>query len=66
MTIFLSVFHPTLFSGERLGEEGNYYMWGERGPGDPTASPAQPVGEEVNLDLKLDGEKPKISGNGWE
>ncbi len=42
--LFLPVFHPTLFSGERLREEGNYYMWGERGPGDATASPARPVG----------------------
>lgn len=66
MTIFLAVFHPTLFSGERLGEEGNYYMRGERGPGDATASPARSVGEEEDLDPKLDGEKPEISGNGWE
>lgn len=28
MTIFLPFFHPTLFSGERLREEGNYYMRG--------------------------------------
>lgn len=34
MTIFLPSFHPTLFSGDRPGEEGNYYMWGEPGPGD--------------------------------
>lgn len=38
-------------------------MRGERGPGDATASA---VGEEEDLDWKLDGAKPEISGNGWE
>lgn len=66
MTIFLPVFHPTLFSGERFREEGNYYTRGERGPADATASLARPVGEEEDLDPKLDGEKPEISGNDWE
>lgn len=66
MTIFLLFFHPTLFSGERLREEGNYYMLGEPGPGDAAATPAWPVGEEEDLDLRLDEEKPEISGNAEE
>lgn len=64
MTIFLPFFHPTLFSGERLREEGNYYMQGEPGPGDAAATPARPVGMEEDLDPRLDEEKPELSGNG--
>ena len=55
MTLSLPFFHPTLFSGERLGEEGNYYTRGEPGPGDAAASPSRPVGEEEDLDPTLDG-----------
>ena len=47
-------------SGERLREEGNYYVRGESG------SPARPVWEEEDLDLTLDKEKPEIPGNGQE
>lgn len=61
MTIFPfpSSIHPTLFSGERLGEEGNYYTRGEPAGAQLPALP-RPVGEEEDL------EKPEISGNGWE
>ena len=57
MTISLPVFHLTRFffffqvRGSR--EEGNYYMRGERGPGD-AALPGL-SGEEEDRDAKLDG-----------